>query len=166
VLHLVSRIDHRYSWGEFPAENWIVLSREECRAFVPTAEQSKVGGTWTIDAKVAAKVLTHFYPQTETCDHAGDTAADGPHRHRIVRQALSAEIVSLADGVARLRIAGDVRIKHTFYPSRDDDLHAVSRVMGYADVELSTGRLKQFRLATAEGRYGRYGFSAAVQSLP
>jgi hypothetical protein len=36
VLHLVSRIDHRYSWGEFPAENWIVLSREEQRQFVPT----------------------------------------------------------------------------------------------------------------------------------
>src|SRR5262245_3631582 len=35
ILHLVSRGNDRGSWGEFPAENWIVLSRDQWRKLLP-----------------------------------------------------------------------------------------------------------------------------------
>src|SRR5262249_47004759 len=73
VLHLISRYDHRGSWGEFPSENWIVLSPTEVGKWLPVGEV-RVGSSWDIDPKTAAGVLTYFYPQTETCDLQHDTA--------------------------------------------------------------------------------------------
>lgn len=162
VLHLVSRIDHRYSWGEFPAENWIVLSADEARAFAPP--RTEPGAKWPIDEDVAAKILTHFYPQTETCHHAKDTLADGGHRHRIVRQSLAGEVIAVRDGIARIRLAGVVRLKHTFYPNKDDDNHAEAAIVGYADVDAKTGAVRVLELATHKGTYGKRGFAAAVSS--
>jgi hypothetical protein len=162
VLHLVSRIDHRYSWGEFPAENWIVLSAAEAKAFVPP--RLEVGHRWSFDDNIAAKILTHFYPQTETCHHAKDTLADGGHRHRIERQSLTGEVLAVRDGTARVRISGNVRLKHTFYPNRDDDNRADAGVVGYADVDVKSGAVRRLRLASHSGKYGSHGFAVAVRS--
>jgi hypothetical protein len=163
VLHLVSRIDHRYSWGEFPAENWIVLSPADVKAFAPP--RSEAGEKWPVDEKVAAKILTHFYPQTETCNHAKDTLLDGGHQHRIVRQSLTGEVIAIRKDVVRIRLGGDVRIKHTFYPKKDDDNHVEAKVLGYVDVHAKTGAVQTLRLATHQGTYGKYGFAVAVQSI-
>lgn len=173
VLHLVSRIDHRYSWGEFPAENWIVLSPDEAKAFAPP--RSEAGAKWSIGERVAAKILTHFYPQTETCHHAKDTLPDGGHQHRIMRQSLVGEAVAVEGrategsavegGAIHVRIRGHVRLKHTFYPNRDDDNHAEADVIGYVDVDAASGEVRKLRLASHRGKYGNHGFAVSVRSV-
>jgi hypothetical protein len=163
VLHLVSRIDHRYSWGEFPAENWIVLAPDDVKAFAPP--RVEVGANWTIDERTAAKILTHFYPQTETCNHAKDTLPDGGHQHRIVRQSLTSAVIAVREGIARVRLTGDVRLKHTFYPNKDDDNQAEAKAIGYVDVDVKSGGVRLLRLATHGGTYGKHGFAVAVQSV-
>jgi hypothetical protein len=54
-------------WGAFPAENWIVLTKDQWSKLLP-AEKVKVGSTWELDKEVAARFLTHIYPTTENND--------------------------------------------------------------------------------------------------
>ena len=61
VLHLVSRYDHRGSWAEFPAENYIVLKQPDWQKLRPS-EDAKPGATWDIDKEVAVQFLTYFFP--------------------------------------------------------------------------------------------------------
>jgi hypothetical protein len=84
VLHLVARyVNHKgkdevptrtklgetrsAGWGAFPAENWIVLTKDQWSKLLP-AEKVKVGSTWELDKEVAARFLTHIYPTTENND--------------------------------------------------------------------------------------------------
>jgi hypothetical protein len=64
ALHLISANDARGSWGEFPAENWIVLAREDWSKLLPAGDVT-LGQTWELDRGVSARILTYFYPQTE-----------------------------------------------------------------------------------------------------
>jgi hypothetical protein len=160
VLHLVSRRDSRGSWGEFPSENWIVLKPADAAKLLPADEASKA---WDIDASTATKILTHFYPQVETCDYARETTADSPHRHRVEQVALRGKIVSNEGGRARARLDGSIRFKHTFYPGRDDNNFATSTVVGYLDFDVKTRALATLRLVTTTATYGKEGFSVAVE---
>lgn len=47
ALHLVAGRDDRGSWGEFPAENWIVLGREDWSKLLP-ARDVTLGQTWSL----------------------------------------------------------------------------------------------------------------------
>lgn len=161
VLHLVSRRDGRGSWGEFPSENWIVLKRADVTKLLPADDATKA---WDIDAASATKILTHFYPQVETCDFARETTADSPHRHRIEQVALRGKIVSREGGRARARLDGTVRLKHTFYPGRDDNNFATATVVGYLDFDVKTRSLTTFRLVTTTATYGKEGFTVAVDA--
>jgi hypothetical protein len=164
LLHIVSRIDHRFSWGEFPSENWVICDETQVGDWLPPAAAA-VGESWTIDPAAAGRLLTHFYPQTETCDFARDALEDGPHRHRI--QSLSLAARKLADhaGQALIRLDGAVRIKHTFYPDRDDDNVAIAEVVGYLRCDEATRRVSTLRLVTRSGTYGNYGYSVAASSI-
>ena len=164
VLHLVSRVDHRGSWGEFPSENWIVLSPGDQAKWLPP--EAKVGAAWAVDKAAAAKVLTHFYPQTETCDFAKDAVEDGGHHHQIKELAMKATVIAAEGGKARVRLEGEVKIKHTFYPRRDDDNHANAAVLGYADVDTAAKKVTALRLVTDPATYGKFKFAVAVSSAP
>jgi hypothetical protein len=61
TLHLIARGDDRGSWGEFPAENWIVLNGEDWSKLLPRGPVSP-GQTWAFDQNVSARILTYFYP--------------------------------------------------------------------------------------------------------
>lgn len=162
VLHLVARIDHRGSWGEFPSENWIVLRPEDCRHLLPPA--AAPGTAWEIDPAVAARVLTHFYPQTETCNFAQDAVEGGPHRHHLDTVALKATVLPAEQGRTRVRLDGRVKLKHSFYPGRDDDLHAEATVVGYLDVDPARQQVLTLRLVTAQATYGKRQFTVTVTS--
>ncbi len=162
LLHLVSRADHRYSWGEFPSENWIILNEDEWKAWLPPAP--KAGTTYAIPAKEAAKVLTCFFPQTEICNFSKALDPDGPYKHRIEKSSLEAKVLGTEGQVLRIRLDGSLKLKHTFYPDRDDTNYAESTLVGYLDVDPQTNRLLRLRLATSAGHYGRFGFSVAVQT--
>src|SRR5262249_49404712 len=48
VLHLVSRYEHRGTWAEFPAEDYIVLKRAEWTKLLPV-DKTTVGAVYDID---------------------------------------------------------------------------------------------------------------------
>jgi hypothetical protein len=165
VLHLIARVDHRGSWGEFPSENWIVLKKAEWSRLLPAAAVTK-GDSWDVDKAMATRVLTHFYPQVETCIFDRETTADSPHRHRIDGQSLKATVLSVNAGNVRVRLEGNVKLKHTFYPGRDDDNLATSTVLGYADFDVTRKKVTSLRLVTEQALYGKHKFSVAVRSVP
>jgi hypothetical protein len=165
VLHLVSRSDHRGSWGEFPSENWIVLKAAEAGKLFPDKEP-QAGVEWDLDKTASARVLTHFYPQTETCDYDHDAVDSGKYHHRIEEAKLRGKVLSVKDGVVRARLDGSARLKHSFYPGKDDTNRAQSTVLGYVDFDAKTKRIRTFKLVTESAIYGTWGFKVAVDSRP
>src|SRR5205823_3397200 len=114
----------------------------------------------------AARLLTYFYPQTETCNYADDAIDGGPHKHRIEDLKLTARVESVEGDRVRARLGGTLRLKHTFYPGRDDDNRVNATVAGYFDFDRATGRVRGLRLVTERATYGRFGFGVALRSLP
>jgi hypothetical protein len=159
LLHLTARYLHRGgSWNEFPSENWIVLDRGMwSKLLPPDPGPVEVGRSWPIDPAVSARLLTYFYPQTENNDVA---------TNRLDRHTLRATVVSTSDGVARVRIDGELRMKHPFYPHRDDDKFVEATILGALDFDIASRRLRSIRLATERATYGTQAFGVAVRSVP
>jgi hypothetical protein len=156
VLHLVARADQRGSWGEFPAEDWIVLSRAEWQQLLPRGEV-KAGQTWEPDPAAAAKVLTYFYPQTEN-NHATTD--------RIEKQSLRAKVLTVEGGVVTARLDGTLRMRHAFYPGRNDPLPVDATLVGV--VTFAPGKAappSSLQLVTERAAHGKRSFKVAVRSL-
>jgi hypothetical protein len=163
VLHSISRYDHRGSWAEFPAENWIVLKEADAKKLLPTGAP-QVGTAWDVNADAAARILTYFFPQTETCDVAHDVDPNGRHKHQIKQLALRGKVLSVDGDVARARLDGMVRIKRKFYPGKEDDNHVDASVLGYVEFDARTQHIRVLRIATTAATYANLKFSVAVQS--
>ena len=86
-----------------------------------------------IDPALSAQILTCFYPQTENNDLS---------RNRLDRQVLRASAIDEQNGVLRIRLDGEVRMKHQFYPNRVDESFAEATVVGYLDYDLSRRRIR------------------------
>jgi hypothetical protein len=157
LLHLVARADHKGSWGEFPSENWIVLSQAQWRGWLPPG-QAAVGTTWTVARDDAVPVLKYFFPQTEICNFALATDPDGPYQHRIEQLSLQGKVVSVEGNRVRARLDG--------YPGRDDQNYVNATVSGYVDFERDGRQIHRLRLITDEATYGRFKFGVAVHSVP
>jgi hypothetical protein len=154
VLHLIARGNNQGSWREFPGENWIVLSRPEWTKLLPV--ETKVGVSWEFEEGIAARLLTHFHPQTED--------PYDKDRNRIDRQSLQARIISVQGGVARARLDGSLRMKRPFYPGKEDDKFVDATVVGYFDFDTGRNQIPTVRLVTDQATYGKEGFNAAVRS--
>jgi hypothetical protein len=171
VLHLVARNVDRQggedvprkatlgatrsgNWGAYPAEDWIVLDKAEWSRLVPKGPLAP-GTTWALDKEVAAKVLRHFYPSTENNDVS---------KNRIDRQELKATVVSVKDGLARARLDGSLRMKHTFY-HRDDDNFVDATLLGFLDIDIASGRVVDLQLISTGATYGRSRFGVAVRTV-
>jgi hypothetical protein len=153
-LHLISRGDDRGSWGQFPAENWIVLKREEWSTLLPTGEV-RPGQTWELDRDVSAKVLTYFYPQTENNDARTD---------RIEKHSLTAKALTVKDGVVTARIDGFVRMQHVFYPGRKDAQPLGAEVVGV--LTFAPDKPPSLQLTTTKAAHGQRPFTVAVRTVP
>jgi len=163
TLHLTSRAEGTdpsdTSWHAYPSEDWILLDKAEAPKLLPPAGTDvKAGASWEIDKDVAAKMLRHFYPQTENNDVT---------KNKIERQSLKATVVSVdeAAGTARARVDGDLRMQHSFY-HKDDGKVVEAKVLGFIDFEPAAGKLKRFRLVTSEATYMNRKFDVAVKSIP
>jgi hypothetical protein len=154
-LHLTARVLRGGAWGRFPAENWIVLDREQERKLLPVGAVA-VGRSWQLDGDTAAKLLVHFYPATENNDLG---------KNRIDRQVLTARVVSVEDGVARARLDGSLKMKHPFYHKEDDKVVEAS-LAGYIDFDPAGQRLRALRLVTERATYGGGTFAVALRSVP
>jgi hypothetical protein len=165
LLHLVSRYDRRGSWAEFPAENWVPLAKADWTKWLPAAAP-RMGLTWDVPKEAAAPLLTYFFPQTEVCNFAQLTEEAGPYHHRVEVLKMTARVLSVEGDTARVRLEGDVRIKHRFYPGRDDRNEAVASLLGYLEFDAGKTTIKSLRLVTDQARYAGQGYGVAVRSLP
>lgn len=153
TLHLIARGDDRGSWGEFPAENWIVLSRGDWSKLLPTSEVSP-GQTWTLDSGVSARILTYFYPQTENNDARTD---------RIDQQSLTAKVLTVEDEVVTARVDGFVTMHHAFYPGRKDAQPLAAQVVGV--LTFVRGQPPTLTLVTTQAIHGTRPFKVAVWTI-
>jgi hypothetical protein len=153
-LHLISRADVRDSWGWLPAEDWIVLKREQWSKLLPSGDV-KSGDAWELDRNVTARVLTHFYPQTENT-HANIERIDG--------QSLTAKVLAVKDGVVTARVDGFVKMHHAFYPGRKDAHALEAEVVGI--LVFAPDKPPLLRLATTKALHGHRPFKVAVRTVP
>lgn len=155
VLHLTARIFGGKAWCEFPGENWFVLSRADWTKLAPA--DTTVGFSWEIDPELTARLLNHFYPQTEN---------NNLSTNEIERQSLRGQVVAVRAGVARVRFDGSLRMKHPFYWPRRDDNYVEAVLAGYLDYDLDLRRIRTLRLVTDGATYGTKPFGVALRSIP
>lgn len=153
TLHLIARGDDRGSWGEFPAENWIVLNRGDWSKFVPAAPVSP-GQTWAFDQDVSARILTYFYPQTENNDARID---------RIEQQSLTAKVLTVENDLVTARVDGFVKMHHAFYPGRKDAAPLEAQVVGV--LTFVRGQPPTLTLVTTQAIHGTRPFKVAVWTI-
>jgi hypothetical protein len=156
VLHLVSRSLAGGSWHEFPAENWIVLSRAEWTQLLP-GEASALKASWEVPRPVAVKMAEWIYPQNEEKTQV--------NRSRVDVAAFRMTVVAVENGLARARIDGKVRLKHTFYPGGNAEDYADSELLGFVDFDMSKRTVQRLRLATNKAIYAGVEFRASLISM-
>lgn len=143
------------SWQAFPAENWIAFDRTAVTSLLPS-RTLREGDSWMPDRATLARLLVYFYPSTECND---------PGRNRIDEQNVTATVLSVKDGVTRARLRGRIRMKHNFYPAREDQNFTDAAIEGYLDFEPATSQIRKLRLVTDGAVYAGLPFGVAVQSV-
>jgi hypothetical protein len=154
LLHVVARRDERGSWGEFPGENWVAFSDDEARQLSGPRTVTP-GDSWEVSRELAYRILRHVHPQTEDCSDKD--------RNTVKQLSLRATVVSVNDGVRRLRLDGALRMKRPFYPNHSDDRHIETALIGYA--ETRDGAVRTLRIVTTDAKYGKESFAAVVREV-
>jgi hypothetical protein len=159
VLHLVSRSMAGGSWHEFPAENWIVLSRAEWTQLLPgEALPLNLKTSWEIPRPVAVKLAEWVYPQNEEKTQV--------NRSRVDVASFRLTLVTLENAMSRARIDGKVRLKHTFYPGGGGpDDFADSELVGFVDFDTAKRTVQRLRLVTNKAIYAGTEFRASLVSM-
>ncbi|MGH7137280.1 MAG: hypothetical protein ACREHD_16175, partial [Pirellulales bacterium] len=67
---------------------------------------------------------------------------------------LQAKVVAVEDDLARVELAGELTMKHPFYPRREDNNFVQATVAGYLDYEIGPHRVRSLRLVTDDATYG------------
>lgn len=166
VLSVVARkLTPKYSWNEFPSEDWIVLGRDQWRKLLP-GEDARPGATYEIDKEVAASILTHFFPQTEVCTASEEKlfAPEGPYKHRLEKHALTATVLAQQDGTVRVRLDGHLKLFHKFYPGHEDQNAVTATVVGYIEVDAAKKKIAALRLVTEQATYNTTPIGVAVKN--
>jgi hypothetical protein len=140
-------------WGSYPSEDWIVLTKDEAASLLPGGTVAK-GAAWQLDADLAARFLTHFYPTTENND---------VEKNKIRKQELTATVVSIDNGVARAKLTGHLTMEHWFY-HKADGRTVDTQLAGYLDFEPATRRVVALRLITENATYDRRPFGVVLRS--
>jgi hypothetical protein len=145
-------------WHALPSEDWIVLKEPHWRKLLPE-KPVPVGGSWELDRETSAQILTRFYPTTENNDLSSN---------RIDEQALKGTVISIKEGVVLARLEGTLRMKHTFYPRREDKNMVAATLLGYVEFEQEKPRIRALRLVTDTATYGgaKQHFGAALRLVP
>jgi RNA polymerase sigma-70 factor, ECF subfamily len=162
LLHVTSRYldvegnveSKRPSYHEFPAEEWLALSRSEAAALVP-ADVSKAGPAWEVDASVARRLYALFCPVT------GNWM---PENNVIHAHALTARVLSAGRSTAWVRLDGRLSMDHRFFPNKDER-KVETTVLGFVEVDVASRAIRSLRLATEDAAYGKERLGVAVRSV-
>ena len=156
ILHLVSRSLAGGSWHEFPAENWIVLSRAEWGQLLPV-DALALKLSWEVPRPVAVKLAEWIYPQNEEKTQV--------NRSRVDVATFRMTVVTLENGLARARMEGKVRLKHSFYPGGGAENYADSELAGFVDIDVAQRRIQRLRMVTTKAIYAGGEFQASLVSM-
>jgi hypothetical protein len=156
VLHLTARfLPSGAGWARMPAEDYLVLGPADWKSLLVPAG-AKVGDSRDIDPALVKTLLIHFYPPSLNfyCT-----------KNVIDRPAMRATVVAVKDGVARIRLDSDLKMKHTFVPDKDDNLHVEAAVVGLVDCNLVRQTIRSVQMVTDKATYAGGYFGVAVRSL-
>lgn len=145
-------------WSALPSEDWFVLKRKEWTRLLPNARVA-VGDSWQVDPSVAETLLTRFYPTTEQNDLS---------KNRLDERSLKLTAFSVEKNRVRARIDGRLKMKHSFYPGRDDDNFVNATIVGLIEFDPVKPQIHSLQIATDGATYGIQGkrlqpFGVAVQ---
>ena len=74
-------------------------------------------------------------------------------------------ISPLQNGLARARIDGRVRLKHSFSPGGGAEDYADSELLGFVDFDMSKRAVQRLRLVTTKAIYAGTEFRASLVSM-
>jgi hypothetical protein len=131
-------------WSALPSEDWYVLERADWTQLLPNGRVA-VGDTWQVDAKLVETLLTRFYPTTELNDLS---------KNRLDERALKLTAVAVEDNRIRARIDGRLKMKHPFYPGRDDDNFVNATIVGLMEFDPAKPQIHSLQVVTDEATYG------------
>jgi hypothetical protein len=131
-------------WAALPSEDWVEVKKEEWQKLLPKADVA-IGDVWEPDKETVGWMLNRFYPTTENNDLS---------TNRIDQQELKAKVVSIKNGVVQATLSGRLKMKHAFYPHRNDDNMVEASLLGYLDFEKDRTRIRSLRLVTDKATYG------------
>ncbi len=152
VLHVVVREDNqKQSWQSYPAEDWLTFSKAEWSTFLPTGGAK----SYAVDAAVAKKLLTHFYPGTE------DTHSDQVDRNVIETATIRARVLSSS----QIQLEGTLKMKRPFYPGHPEHQPVPVEATAFGFLEIDGARIKGFKMATEKASFGKKGFGAAAWTV-
>lgn len=154
TLHLVARsLDGRGAWGGVIPEDSFTLSADEARGL--TTEAPAVDKAWDLTPALSARLLERFYPATENNDLS---------KNCIEVAAIRAVVVSVAGGVARARLVGELRMGHPFYQKEDGKV-VEARVLGFVDFDAGSRAVRSLLVATESATYNGGTFGVALRSV-
>jgi hypothetical protein len=147
-------------WSALPSEDWYVLERQEWSRLLPNARVA-VGDSWEVDLKVAETLLTRFYPTTELNDL---------NKNRLDERSLKLTALSVEKDRVCARIDGRLKMKHPFYPGRDDNNFVNATIIGLIEFDSAKPHIHSLQIATDGATYGVNGkrlqqFGVAVRNV-
>lgn len=147
-------------WSALPSEDWYVLQRDEWTQLLPQ-KRVAVGDTWQVDTRVAATLLTRFYPTTELNELS---------KNRLDEQSLKLTAISVESNRVRARLDGRLKMKHPFYPGRDDNHFVEATILGIIEFDPGKPRIDSLNIVTDDAKYGSgdrwQPFGVAVRLVP
>ena len=143
--------------SQLPAEKYVTFSRPEWSTLLGP-EDLELGTSWKLDRALTEKLVTHFYPPSENNDLS--------LAHEVQQQDLTAMVVSVQNGVARIRLDGTVKVKHQFTRILADNARADADLVGYVDVDLRSRRVKDLQMVSKKATYLNENFAVAVRYVP
>lgn len=168
LLHLTARkLTEKGSWNEFPSEDWIALSHDQCKKLLPHGTV-QVGDSWSIDNVVSIPILTRFFPQTECCTAKADAllSATGPYKHRLEEQELKATLIAAEQSRALARLDGRSKVLHKFYPNHDyPPTVSTATIVGYLVFDPAKGTIESLRLVSDGGKFDKLDMGVVVRSV-
>jgi hypothetical protein len=171
VLHLTARKlaeQGKGSWNEFPAEDWIVLSPDQCKKLIPPG-LVHVSDSWNVDTDVSTPILTRFFPQTECCT-AKDSellSPTGKYKHRLEDQLLRGTVAAVDSQMIMVRLEGRSKVAHQFYPNQSHPpTVSTAKVVGYLVFNQTKNKIESVRLVSEDGRFEKVDMGIAVSSMP
>jgi len=151
VLHVVAREDNqRESWQSYPAENWLTFSKAEWTTFLPAAGAK----SYAVDAAVAKKLLTFFYPGTE------DTHSDQVDRNVIETAAIQAKALSSS----LIQLEATLKMTRPFYPGHPEHKPVPTEASAVGFIDVQGGKITGFKMVTSRATFGGKKFAVAVAS--